>query len=91
MTKEEVNACNCDQCECANQDDYTEENGTCEECYTDCQPIECDCTEVCGWTMPHTVPPFKDACSNCGTDVSQGVESMIEFECFSHGEVSWTR
>lgn len=34
------NACDCDQCECKNTDDYTEENGTCEDCFRDCQITE---------------------------------------------------
>jgi hypothetical protein len=34
------NACNCDQCQCDSQDDYTEENGTCEDCFRDCLPTE---------------------------------------------------
>jgi hypothetical protein len=89
MTKDKINACNCDKCACANQDDYTEENGTCEDCFRDCQPIECDCTEVCGWTKPHYVT--EGSCPNCGTNVSLGEESMIEFDCETHGEISWYR
>ena len=91
---ETVHACNCDECECENQDEYTQENGTCEECFRDCQVTEggdeCDCTEVCGWTKPHTV--VEGSCSNCGTELLQyGEESMIEFECQTHGDVSWSR
>lgn len=37
---ETPNACNCDECECKNQDDYTEDNGTCEDCFRDCQITE---------------------------------------------------
>ena len=40
LRQETPNACNCDECECENQDDYTEENGTCEECFRDCLPTE---------------------------------------------------
>jgi len=93
MTKDEVNACNCDKCECPKQDDYTREGGTCEECFSGCQPTEggdeCDCTEVCGWTKPHYVT--EGSCPNCGTNVSLGEESMIEFDCETHGEISWYR
>lgn len=31
--------CDCDQCECLNVDEYTQENGTCEECFRLCQPM----------------------------------------------------
>jgi hypothetical protein len=92
-TNEVLDKCNCDQCECKNQDDYTAENETCEDCFRDCLPTEggeCDCTDVCGWTKPHTVT--EGSCSNCGTELLQyGEESMIEFECDTHGEVSWSR
>jgi hypothetical protein len=55
-----------------------------------CNCDECDCTEVCGWTKPHTV--VEGSCSNCGTELLQyGEESMIEFECETHGDVSWSR
>jgi hypothetical protein len=37
---DEPSACMCDQCECDNDDDYTAENGTCEECFRDCLPTE---------------------------------------------------
>lgn len=40
LKTETPNACNCDECECKNQDDYTEENGTCEDCFRDCQITE---------------------------------------------------
>jgi len=30
------NKCDCEYHECANQDDYTEDGNTCEECFTDC-------------------------------------------------------
>jgi hypothetical protein len=40
LRQETPNACNCDECECDNQDDYTEENGTCEDCFRDCLPTE---------------------------------------------------
>jgi hypothetical protein len=33
-------SCNCDQCECDNVDDYTEEGTNCEECYRDCVVTE---------------------------------------------------
>lgn len=32
--------CDCDQCECDNEDDYTKDGGTCEECFRNCQPTE---------------------------------------------------
>lgn len=32
----EVTPCDCDQCECTNHDDYTKDNGTCEDCFTVC-------------------------------------------------------
>jgi hypothetical protein len=54
-------------------------------------PEECDCTDVCGWTMPHTVPEGKTHCSNCGTSSLGGEEFMIDFECQVHGEVTWRK
>jgi hypothetical protein len=54
-----------------------------------CNCDECDCKEVCGWTKPHTV--VEGSCSNCGTFTQYGEESMIEFECETHGNVSWSR
>lgn len=38
--------CDCDQCECEVTDDYTRDNGTCEECFRSClwtEPICGDC------------------------------------------------
>lgn len=38
--------CDCDQHECQNIDDYTRDNGTCEDCFRDClwtEPICGDC------------------------------------------------
>jgi hypothetical protein len=86
-----ADGCNCDECECENLDEYTEENGTCEECFRDCQVTECDCSEVCGWHKPHTVAEGETVCSNCGTPTQYGEESYIEFECETHGDVSWSR
>ena len=56
-----------------------------------CNCDECECTEVCGWTKPHTVAEGETACSNCGTPTQYGEESSIEFECETHGEVRWAR
>jgi hypothetical protein len=36
ITWVELSKCNCDQCDCDNVDDYTEEGTNCEECYRDC-------------------------------------------------------
>jgi hypothetical protein len=88
------NACNCNECECKNQDDYTAEKETCEDCFRDCLPTEggeCDCTDVCGWTKPHIVVEGKTDCPNCGTPTQYGEESSIEFDCEVHGEISWSR
>ncbi len=49
---------------------------------------ECDCSDVCGWTMPHLVD--EGYCENCGTYL-RGEETIIEFECDTHGEITWTR
>ena len=49
---------------------------------------ECDCSEVCGWTMPHLVD--EGYCENCGTYL-RGEETIIEFECDTHGEITWTK
>ena len=37
---EVASPCNCDQCECPNMDEYTDEGNTCEECFRDCLPTE---------------------------------------------------
>jgi hypothetical protein len=51
---------------------------------------ECDCSDVCGWTMPHLVD--EGYCENCGTYLQEGKEEMlIEFECDTHGTITWTR
>jgi hypothetical protein len=39
-TYTELSPCSCDQCECDNVDDYTEEGTNCEECYRDCVVTE---------------------------------------------------
>jgi hypothetical protein len=36
----EVSPCNCDQCECDENDDYTEDGWTCEKCFRDCVVTE---------------------------------------------------
>ena len=37
---EQTAGCNCNECECKNEDDYTAENETCEDCFRDCLPTE---------------------------------------------------
>ena len=32
--------CGCDQCDCKNTDDYTEEGYACEECFMNCVEIQ---------------------------------------------------
>ena len=51
--------------------------------------IDCDCKEVCGWTMPHTTS--KGECTNCGTSIDGTVEVSITFDCDIHKEVRWIR
>jgi hypothetical protein len=34
------NKCDCEYHKCANQDDYTEDGSTCEQCFTDCVIME---------------------------------------------------
>jgi hypothetical protein len=57
--------------------------------------IECDCSEVCGWTKPHTLEQQGKwwVCSNCATEMwkSDEQEHFISFECSTHGEVAWIR
>ena len=51
---------------------------------------ECDCSDVCGWTMPHLVD--EGYCENCGTYLREGEEeTIIEFECDTHGEITWRK
>jgi hypothetical protein len=51
-------------------------------------PEECDCTDVCGWTMPHTVPEGKTHCSNCGTSSLGGEEFMEKLHGGSNDRAS---
>ena len=35
-----INKCPCDKHDCMNQDDYTKDGDTCEECFMDCVEID---------------------------------------------------
>ena len=35
-----INKCPCDEHDCLNQDDYTEQEYTCEECFMDCVEMD---------------------------------------------------
>ena len=40
QTYTELSPCDCNECECDNTDDYTEDGWTCEECFRDCVVTE---------------------------------------------------
>lgn len=86
--------CNC-FCGCEQEDDFTIEGWTCEECFRECVVMDCDCKEVCGWTQDHTYKQEGEwlVCSNCGTETQEPNlrDNFISFTCGAHGEQNWIR
>lgn len=58
--------------------------------------LECDCSEVCGWTKPHNLSRQPDnswLCSTCEIELDHPEvhEQLISFDCEKHGVVTWVR